>query len=121
MLKEVYQSCIEKEHKWGVALMEYILGKVYLQIVAGAGPVSLSIAAKNFGFLIKNVPFASKKAEAYFNRAIERSKKIGAKGTLGAAYLDLGKLFIAKKEFELAAGPISEAIQILGTCWAESV
>lgn len=120
MLKEVYQADLEKEYRWGIALLEYILGKVYFQIAQGAGPISLSIVAKNFGFLIKNVPFASKKAEAYLNKAIESAKQIGAKGILGGAYLGLGLLHKAKKRPELAQKSISEAIQIFEETGAET-
>ncbi|GAI10282.1 unnamed protein product [marine sediment metagenome] len=69
---------------------------MYFQLVEGEGPISLSTVAKNIGFLIKNVPFASKKAEAHFKKAIEVAKEIGAKGVLGQAYLDLGLLHRAK-------------------------
>jgi class 3 adenylate cyclase/tetratricopeptide (TPR) repeat protein len=120
MLEEVYQSDLEKEYRWGVALLEYILGKVYFQIVKGAGPVNLSVIAKNFGFLIRKVPFASKKAEAYFNKAIKTARQIGAKGTMGMAYHDLGLLYRMKGKTEQAKKCISEAIQIFEQTEAES-
>ena len=120
------------------ALSEFSLGMVYSQIVEGAGPrsmrtksgkaqkgvrsiprVSLSTMAKNIGFLIKNVPFASKKAEKHFNRAIELAKEIGMKGTMGMAYLDLGLLHKTKKRTEQARRCISEAIQLFEQCEAE--
>lgn len=75
--------------------------------------------AKNIGFLIKNVPFASKKAEEHFNRAIEVAKEIGAKGTMGMAYLDLGLLYRIKGKTEQARKCISEAIQIFERTEAE--
>jgi tetratricopeptide (TPR) repeat protein len=98
---------------------EYVLAKVYCQIVEGSGPISLSTMAKNMGFLIKNVPFASKKAEEHFNRAIEVAKEIGAKGTMGMAYLDLGLLYKMKGKTEQAKKCISEAIQIFEQTEAE--
>ena len=101
------------------ARSEYVLGKVYSQIVEGSGPISLSTMAKNIGFLIKNVPFASKKAEDHFNRAIEVAKEIGAKGTMGMAYLDLGLLYRMKGKTEQAKKCISEAIQIFDQSEAE--
>jgi tetratricopeptide (TPR) repeat protein len=75
--------------------------------------------AKNIGFLIKNVPFASKKAEEHFNRAIGVAKEIGAKGMLGTAYLDLGLLHKSKKRIEEAKRCISEAIQLFEQCEME--
>ena len=73
-------------------IYEHTLGKVYLKIVQGAGPKSISILAKNIRFLVREVPFAYKKAEEHFNNAIEVAKEIGARGILGQAYLDLGLL-----------------------------
>ena len=79
----------------------------------------LSIMAKNIGFLMKNVPFASKKAVEHFNRAIEVSKKIGAKSILGSAYLDLGMFYKSKKETDQARACLAEAIQIFEQNGAE--
>jgi tetratricopeptide (TPR) repeat protein len=112
LLAEGQRNCLKNQRRTLYAQSEYILGKVYSQIVEGAKRISLSIMAKNIGFLIKNVPFASKKAEEHFNRAIEVAKEIGAKGTMGRAYLDLGLLYKSKKRIEEAKRCISEAIQI---------
>jgi hypothetical protein len=67
---------------------------------------------KNIGFLIKNLPGASKKAEDHFSRTIKVAKEIGANGLLGPAYLDLGLLHKAKKKNEQAKTYINEAIDI---------
>ena len=75
--------------------------------------------AKNIGFLIKSVPFASKKAEEHFNRAIEVAKEIGAKGTTGMAYLDLGLLYMKKGKTGQARKCLSDAIRIFGETEAE--
>jgi tetratricopeptide (TPR) repeat protein len=119
MIKDVKQSCLKNERKCYAVVSEYVLGKVYLQIVEGAGPMSLSTIAKNFGFLIKNVPLADKKAELHFNNAIETAKEIGAKGFLGLSYLDLGLLHKAKKRKDHAKKCISKAVQIFEQCEAD--
>jgi tetratricopeptide (TPR) repeat protein len=112
MIEDACQSLLDNDRKYFYSMSEYVLGKVFLNIVERAGPMSLSTMAKNIGFLIKNVPFASKKAEEHFNRAIEVAKEIGAKGTMGEAYLDLGLLYRTKGKTEQAKKCISEAIQI---------
>jgi tetratricopeptide (TPR) repeat protein len=101
------------------ALSEYVLGKVYSQIAEGGGPIRLSTMARNIGFLIQNVPFASKKAEEHFNRAIQVAREIGAKSTMGMAYLDLGLLARMKGKTEQAKKCLSEAIQIFEQSEAE--
>jgi tetratricopeptide (TPR) repeat protein len=112
LLEEGQREFLENQRRSLYAFSEYVLGKVYSQIAEGSGPISLSTMAKNIGFLIKSVPFASKKAEEHFNRAIEVAKEIGAKGTMGMAYLDLGLLYRTKGKTEQAKKCISEAIQI---------
>lgn len=119
ILEKGRRSCLENDRKSLYATSEYVLGKVYLQIVERAGPKSLSVMARNIRFLLKAVPFASQKAEVHFNRAIEVAKEIRAKGTLGQAFLDLGLLHKEKKRTDQARECISEAIRIFEQCEAE--
>jgi tetratricopeptide (TPR) repeat protein len=119
LLAEAQRTCLENQRRCMYARSEYILAMVYSQIAEGTEPISLSTMAKNIGFLIKNVPFASKKAEEHFNRAIELAKEIGAKGTMGMAYLDLGLLYRTKGKTQQAREFISEAIQIFEQTEAE--
>ena len=110
---------LENENKYRYATMEYFLGRVYSQIAQGAGSRRLSVIAKNLGFLIKNVPFAGKRAENHFNKAIEAAKEIGAKGILGQAYLGLGLLYKARGRNDQAKACISEAVSLFEQCEAE--
>jgi tetratricopeptide (TPR) repeat protein len=119
LLAEGQRACLDNRRRGMYAFSEYVLAKVYSQIVEGGGPIGLSTMAKNMGFLIKNVPFARKKAEEHFIRAIEVAKEIGAKGTMGMAYLDLGLLHRMKGKTGQAKKCISEAIQIFEQSEAE--
>ena len=98
---------------------EFALGMVFLQMVIGAEPVSASTMLKNIGFLVKNVPFASKKAEGHFKKAIELAGEMGVKSILGRAYFNLGLLHKAKKRTDEAKQCMSEAIKIFEQCEAE--
>jgi class 3 adenylate cyclase/tetratricopeptide (TPR) repeat protein len=109
---------IKNQRKVQYAMSEYILGEVNSQIATGPKP-SLSIMAKNIGFLVKNVPFATKKAEKHFNRAIELFKEIGAEGYLGRVYLSQGLLFKATKRANQSKQCIMKAIDIFKECEAE--
>lgn len=119
MIEEALRNCLKNHRRCWYAIYEHALGQVYLQIVDKAAPITLSTMAKNVGFILKNVPSATKKAEEHFNRAIEVAREIGAKGTLGQAYLDLGRLHRAKGRKEAARDCISEAIQFFEQCEAE--
>jgi tetratricopeptide (TPR) repeat protein len=118
MMEDEQNRLIRNQRRVQYALCDYILGEVNLQIATGPKP-SLSIMAKNIGFLLKNVPFAAKKAEEHFHKAIESLKEIGARGYLGQAYLSLGRLYKASRKTEKARQCILEAINIFQECRAE--
>ncbi len=119
MLQDGIREHMEEGRKSLYAVLEGTLGKVYLQIIQGEGPKSLSFMLKNIGFLAKNIPFAAKKAEEHLNKSIEVSREIGANSPLALALMDLGALHIVKKRLEKAQECISEAIQIFEQCEAE--
>ncbi len=93
-------------------MTENTLGKIYLQLVERNRPSSPFVLIKNIKFLVKNVPFADKKSESHLNKAIEVSKKIGAKGLQSQAYLDLGILYKAKNRPEQAKAYFNRAIRL---------
>ena len=120
-------TMIEKERdrseesgvKYYIITAEFILGRIYKQIAEGAGPVSPAIVAKNIGFLLKNVPFAAKKAENHFQKAIKLAKEIGAKGILGQVTLELGLLHKIKGRTDEARKCISDAVRLFEECEAD--
>jgi tetratricopeptide (TPR) repeat protein len=61
---------------------------------------------------MKNVPFASQKAEAHFNKAIEVAKEIEAEGIQCLSYLDLGLLHKARGRTDQAREYVSKAIRL---------
>jgi tetratricopeptide (TPR) repeat protein len=118
MIEETYDVSKEKKMGYGIALTEFVLGNVFYEIAYGEKP-SLSIIRKNARFLAKNVPFASKKAESYFNNAIENAKRSGVKGFQGMAYRGLGLLHKAKKRESQAKKCFADAIKIFEECGAK--
>jgi tetratricopeptide (TPR) repeat protein len=119
MLQEARQLCLNNERKSIYTISEYLLGKVYFQIVAGEEKISLLTMAKNIGFVVKNVPFAAKSAEDHFNKAIAVAEEIGARGVEGQALLDLGRLHKVKGRKEKARECFVQSIKIFEECAAE--
>jgi class 3 adenylate cyclase/tetratricopeptide (TPR) repeat protein len=120
MVEDAQRLFLKNERKFSYIMSEYILGTFYLQIVLKNDELSLPVKIKNIGFLIKNIPLSSQKAEVHLNKAIETAKQIGAKGLLAQAYLDLGLLHKAKKRADQAKECISKAIKIFEEGEAES-
>jgi len=120
IVESLIQQHLENGSRWRYAVMNHMLGRVYSQIAqGGGGEKSLSFLLKNMGFLIQKVPFAARKAERYFQTAIETAKEIGAKSVLGQAYLDLGRLHKAKGRLSDARTCISQAVQSFEECEAD--
>jgi tetratricopeptide (TPR) repeat protein len=69
--------------------------------------------------LVKNVPFATQKAEEHFKKAIELFDEIGVKSHLGQVYLSQGLLYKATKRTDQARQSILEAINLFQECGAE--
>ena len=116
--EDVLKVYNENDSRWRFAVGNFLLGKVYLEIVQRKKPKSLAFLIRNIGFLVKNVPIADKKAEFHFNNAIEVAKEIGSKSYLGQAYLSLGFLHKARSRVDQARKCISEAVLIFEQCEA---
>jgi tetratricopeptide (TPR) repeat protein len=119
-LKELSQALWSDGRKPLYVFAEHTLGSIYLQIVLGEGGFSLAVMARNIGFLIKNVPFAAKKAEEHFHKALETAREVGMKGVLGQTYLDLGILHRAKRRTAKARECLAQAIECFEACEAET-
>ena len=118
LLENAQKSLIRNQRRVQYAMSEYVLGEVNSQIATGPKP-SLSILAKNIGYLIKNVPFASKKAERNFSKAIKLFKKFGMKNFLGQCYLSLGRLYKESNRSDKAKQSIVKSIDCFQECGAE--
>jgi tetratricopeptide (TPR) repeat protein len=102
MLEEVRVTSLENKNRVVYVWTEYILGKVYSQIVRGG-----------------REPIAGKKAEGHFNETISVAKEAEMKGFLGLAYLDLGLLHKANGKTDEARECISKALEVFEQCDAE--
>ena len=109
---------LENGRKFSFASVEYILGNIHFQMIQSGIPKDFKVIAKNVGFLLRTIPFATKKAEQHFQTAIQVSKEIGAKGVLGQSCLDLGRLYKFRGNNDYARQHISDATKIFEECGA---
>jgi tetratricopeptide (TPR) repeat protein len=119
ILQNNMQVSLDAGLRFLYCVLQQMLGRVYLTIACGEGSRSFSFMAKNIGSLLRHVPFASKKAEYHFNKAIETAEETGCNHVAGTSYLDLGLLHKAKGRKEKAQESLSKAIKLLGQCGAE--
>lgn len=111
---------LENGSKYRYATSQFMLGSVYLQVAERSGPKSVAFFAKNIRFLVKNIPFAGRKAEHHFNEAILMAKEIGAKGVLGQSYMALGLLHKTKRKEDKARQFFAEAVGAFEQCGAKT-
>jgi len=119
LVHDSLKTCYETESRLMCAMIEYILGKVYLSILDKSVKVDMATIARNLGFIIKHVPSAAKKANEHFNNAVSTARETGAKGIEGQALLDLGRLQKVKGRKEMARDFLSESAKIFEACEAE--
>ena len=93
-------------------MCDYILASVFSQIAARSAPINLAKIVKNIGFLVKNVPFASKKAEKFYKKVIAAAEEMGVVPLVGGACLDLGLLYKSMKRKDLAIKYMSKASEV---------
>lgn len=120
MIEALMQTCLENDSQYRYVQCHYQLGQVYMKMVRGGGKTNWLIMLKNFWYLIRTIPFAARRAESHLNKAAEVARAIGAKGVLGQAYLDLGKLRKRLGKPDEAKKFITDAISLFETCGADS-
>lgn len=119
MIMKTYRTDQEKNWGFGIATGEYTLAILYSQIAQGKEKPTLTVLMKNFSFVMKNVPFALKKAETYFQKAIETSKKYQIQGLLAQSYYNLGELYLSKNQKNSAKACFSHAENVFKELEAE--
>ena len=78
------------------------------------------MVAKNIGFLLKHVPFATKKAENHYQKAMGLAQEIGSKSNLGQAKLELGRLYKIRGRKDEARQSMSDAARLFEECGADA-
>lgn len=112
LIKDIERLFVSQQRKGGLLLARLILGKVYLEIMQKNKPVRISTVLKNMGFIIKNVPWADKKAISYYGQTIDLAEETGAIGIMAQAHLDLGILHKIKKRNDMAKKHLEKAIKV---------
>jgi class 3 adenylate cyclase/tetratricopeptide (TPR) repeat protein len=108
-----------KGKQYHLMTFQYLLGKVYFQMAVQKGPLAFSQILKNLPFLIRHLPFASRKAEINFKQAVRMAESIGAMGVAGQIYFDLAQLYTARKKQALAKASVERCISIFRACDAD--
>lgn len=111
ILDEAHRVVLERGRKTSEALYEYSMGMLYAQIATGSRP-GFFVIVKNIGCIVRKVPFAARRAEAHFKKAIETSRRLGANYILGQCCFELSLLYKSRKKGAQARELLKECVCI---------
>ena len=97
----------------------YLLGRVYWQLAMRKGPLNWRLIVKNMTFLLRHIPFAARRAETYFEKAIAMAESINAKGVAGQIYFDMAQLHDRLNKKDAARRCINRSIALFQDCEAD--
>ena len=112
VFKEAAELGTKGQRKRLLVVVEFFMGTLFSQLAAPSQPVGFTTLVKNLGFLIKNLPGASKKAERHFNKAIKLAEETKSHLYAGQSWLELGRMFNAKNKRDKARDCLEEAIKV---------
>lgn len=112
ILREIAGTAAKDQRHRLLIVAEFSMGIAFSQLAAPTEPVGLSTMMKNIGFLMKNLPVAAKKAERHFQRTIELVEETKSYFYGGLSWMELGRMFKAKKKKDKAGDCLEEAIKI---------
>jgi tetratricopeptide (TPR) repeat protein len=80
MITEAVRVFTEKGRFVSLYFVEFALAEIYFQMATRSQRLGFWPIVKNLGFILKEVPFARRKAETYLRRIIQVGQEIGASG-----------------------------------------
>jgi uncharacterized protein HemY len=72
----------------------------------------MRVILKNFWFILKNAPFAHRKARHHLEEVMRKSREYNMPGSLAKALYGLGVLSQAKKQYTEARSYFEEALSV---------
>ena len=80
MITEAVRVFTENGRFVSLYFIEFALAEIYFQMATRSRPLGFWPIVKNLGFILKEVPFARRKAETYLRKIIQVGQEIGASG-----------------------------------------
>jgi tetratricopeptide (TPR) repeat protein len=121
MMEEAHRIFIEDERFFSLYIAEYTLAEIYLKMAMRAQGLNFRIFLKNLIFIITELPFARRRAEAHLNRIIHVGQELKSQGFMhGQALFNMGLLLRSKGNKAAAMAYFNEALLIFQRCCSVS-
>jgi len=104
---------------WCHALAEHILGNFYLQVTLRGGSHVPPLSLREIPFLLRTLPFASRKAREHFSQCRQQAAAMGAQALEAMALMGLGLLNSRKGLRQEARRCLEEALSLFEDLGAE--
>jgi len=108
-----------KGKRYHYMTFQYLLGKVYLELMLRKRDPDLGMMLKNLPFVLRHMPLAARKAQVNFKQAAATAEGIGAMGVAGQIFFDMARLYAARRQKLLAGEAAQRAVAIFQHCHAE--
>jgi class 3 adenylate cyclase/tetratricopeptide (TPR) repeat protein len=107
-------STLRQRHRqagslYNLNVVESAMGGIYKTVLTSREKVPLGTVLRNLPWVLANVPFAFRKSEAAYLRAMEYAERMPSPGLTAQAHLDLGSLYSATGRREKALPHLAEA------------
>jgi tetratricopeptide (TPR) repeat protein len=117
ILERIQKEYLTNGNKCLYVMGEYLIGKIYAQFSAGS-PAQIPLI-RNLGFILRNLPFAHRRAQEHLGRSVAVAEEIGARCMAGMGYLDLGLFHAATGKRTLSRDCLTKARDLFEQCEAE--
>jgi tetratricopeptide (TPR) repeat protein len=117
MLEEALRIFQKDERFFSLYIAEFTLAEIYLKMAMRTQGLDFRIFIRNLIFIITELPFARRRAEAHLNNIIHVGQEIKSQGFLhGQALFNMGLLLRLKGNKASATAYFNEALPIFHRC-----
>ena len=117
MLEEAHRIFQKDERFFSLYIAEFTLAEIYLKMAMRTQGLDFRIFIRNLIFIITELPFSRRRAEAHLNNIIQVGQEIKSQGFLhGQALFNMGLLLRLKGDKASATAYFNEALPIFHRC-----
>jgi class 3 adenylate cyclase/tetratricopeptide (TPR) repeat protein len=117
VLERVRRIFKDEERLFSLYITEATLAEIYFRIAMRTQTLGFRQILNNLGFIVKDLPFAKSRAEAYLKKSIQVGREVQSQGFLhGQALLNMGLLLQVKGKKDTAKEYFNEALEIFQRC-----
>ncbi len=121
MLEGVRRIFLDDERFFSLYIAESALAEIYFRMATQAQAIDFLTIIRNLFFILTELPFSKRRAEAYLTKTIQTGQEVESQGFLhGQALLNMGLLLRSRGKKASAMEYFNKALPILQRCSSET-